>query len=201
MIQDPAALGLVGKPNVVGVSYSVSAADLVAAIKLITPRAVKIGVMQGSETVARQVQELKAAASTQLLVEERSLKSSREVPRLWRELIEQPVSVDALWLTPDPSLLDPATRRFVFSEALRAQKPVYTSLPSLLSEGALASVSADPASVGELAADLVERLAGGRVAKKDRLLTPRAELTVNQKVAEQLKIELSKEALAVVKVF
>jgi ABC-type uncharacterized transport system substrate-binding protein len=48
--------------------------------------------------------------------------------------------------------------------------------------------------VGELLADIVDRLAAGERGRLD-MLVPRAELVINKKIAGKLKIEISADAL------
>ena len=49
-------------------------------------------------------------------------------------------------------------------------------------------------SVGELLADLVDRLAAGERGRLD-MLVPRAKLVINKKIAGKLKIEIPADAL------
>ena len=92
--------------------------------------------------------------------------------------------MDALWIPADPMLLGDESRRFILSEALKAGKPVYTFSAALVAEGALVSNGPDLASIGEQAAELVNRLAAGEKGAIE-LLVPRAELVINNRIAEQ----------------
>jgi ABC-type uncharacterized transport system substrate-binding protein len=92
-------------------------------------------------------------------------------------------------------LLGDDSRRFILSETLRAGKPVYTSLSALVQEGALVSNGPDFASIGEQAGELVNRLASGEKANKIDILIPRAELIINKRIADKLKIEIPADAL------
>ena len=104
--------------------------------------------------------------------------------------------MDALWIPPDPLLLGDETRRFLLAETLKAGKPVYSFSPALVSEGALVSNGPDLASVGEQAGELVNRLVAGDRTARGTLLVPRAELVINKKIADKLKIEIPADALA-----
>jgi len=49
--------------------------------------------------------------------------------------------------------------------------------------------------VGEQLADLVNRMASGDKTARGQFLVPRAELVVNKKIADKLRIEIPQEAL------
>jgi ABC-type uncharacterized transport system substrate-binding protein len=135
-------------------------------------------------------------------VVERPIASDKEVPQALRELLGGSQPVDALWLPPDPLLLGEEARRYLLSETLKAGKPVYAFSSALVQEGALVSNGADFASIGEQAAELAQRLLGPERGARIEFAVPRAELVINKKVAERLKIEVTPEAIkAAAKVF
>jgi len=135
----------------------------------------------------------RVAASVRLTLEARPVASVKDVPATLRALLTGADAVDALWIPPDPLFALDDTRRFLLTEATKANKPVYASAGSVVPEGALVGSGPDLASIGALAGDLVNRLAGGEKGKME-LLVPRAELVVNKKMASRLGIELSPDA-------
>ena len=200
MIQDPAQLGLAGAPNVAGVAFSIPIMNQLAAFRTVYPRGVRIGVIYGSEGVAKLVQEAQARARVlRLNIVERRVASDKEVPEALRALLKGSEAVDALWLPPDPMLLGDEARRFLLAETLKAGKPVYAFSAALVAEGALASNGPDLGSVGEQAAELVLRMLGGD--RSSALLVPRGELVINKKTAERLKLEIPADALAQAKTY
>jgi ABC-type uncharacterized transport system substrate-binding protein len=64
-----------------------------------------------------------------------------------------------------------------------------------VAEGALVSDGPDLVSVGEQLADLVNRTAAGDKTARGTLLVPRAELVINKKIADKLRIEIPEDAL------
>ena len=126
---------------------------------------------------------------------ERTIGSERDVPETVRALLKGDQAVDALWVPPDPMLLGDETRRFILAEALKASKPVFTSIPALVAEGALASHGPDFVSIGEAAGELANRLAGGERARGIDMMIPRPELVINKKIADKLKVEIPPAAL------
>lgn len=200
MIQDPAQLGLAGAPNVTGVAFSIPIMNQLAAFRTVNPRGVRVGVIYGSESVAKLVQEAQTRSRVlRLNIVERRVASDKEVPEALRGMLKGSEAVDALWLPPDPMLLGDEARRFLLAETLKAGKPIYAFSSALVAEGALASNSPDLASVGEQAAELVARMLGGD--RSSTLLIPRGELVINKKTAERLKLEIPADALAQAKTY
>jgi len=198
MVQDPARAGLLNNVNASGVAFSTPIKNQLAAFRLVYPRAVRIGVIHGREdSVVKLVQEAKKAAGVvRLAVIARAVEAEREVPAAMRALLKGSEAMDALWLPPDPLLLGrEETWRFLLQEALKAGKPVLSFSPALVTEGALVSNGPDIASIGEQAAELASRLIAGDRSARGSLLVPRAELVINKKIADKLKIEIPADAL------
>lgn len=193
MVQDPAAAGLVGVPNTAGVAFTIPVKNQLAAFRMVNPRGRRIGVIY-SENVGRLVQEAqKAALIVRLVVVDKAVAAEREVPAALRSLLQGGDAVDALWFPPDPLLMGSESRRFILSETLKAGRPVYSSMASLVAEGALASNAPDFASIGEQVGELVNRFAAGE--RRSELLVPRAELLINKRIADKLKVEIPADAL------
>ena len=196
MVQDPASLGLPDAPNTWGVAFVLPARTQLAAFRLVNPRGVRIGVIHTADA-ARLVGDAQQAARTlHLLVLDRSVTSEKDVPEALRSLLKE--GMDALWIPPDPLLVSDATRRYLLAETLKAGKPVYSFSSALVPEGALASNGPDVASIGDRAAEIVNRLAGGEKGQYE-LAFPFAELVINKKIADQLKLPVPADALKAAK--
>ena len=194
MVQDPAKAGLAGAPNTAGVAFTIPVKNQLAAFRMVNPRARRIGVIYNAENAGRLVQEAqKAAPIVRLAVVEKPVVTEKEIPEALRSLLQGPDAVDALWFPPDPLLMSNESRRFILSETLKAGRPVYSSMASLVAEGALASNSPDFASIGEQMGEVVNRIAAGE--KRTDMLVPRAELLINKKIADKLKVEIPADAL------
>jgi putative ABC transport system substrate-binding protein len=202
MVQDPQKLGLQGTANTTGVSFSIPVKNQLAAFRLVNPRGVRIGVIYDTENAGKTVQEAqKAAGIVRLILVERAVTSEKEIPEALRFLLKGQDSVDALWIPADPILLGDETRHYLLSETLKAGKPIYTFSTTLVQEGALVSEGPDYTSIGEQAGELVERIAAGDKAKMEMMI-PKAELVINKKIADKLKLDIAPEALkAASKVF
>jgi len=195
MVAEPEKLGLVPARNVTGVALEIPVQNQLAAFRVVNPRAVRIGVLHGPDGNEAVAAAKKAAAVVRLGVYARSLESDQDVLLALRGLFSGPEEVDALWLPADPLLLGDETRRFLLREAAKAGKPVYAFSASLVAEGALVSNGPDFASIGEMAAELVRRLAAGE-QEPIGMLVPRAELIINTKAATRLKIDIAPDVLA-----
>jgi putative ABC transport system substrate-binding protein len=202
MVQDPGKIGLLNNVNAAGVAFTTPVKNQLAAFRMVNPRAVRIGVLYGDEG-SKYVQEaLKAAGVVRLAVSAKPIASERDVPQALRTLLAGAEAADAIWLPPDPLLLGDETRRYLLSETLKAGKPIYSFSPALVTEGALVSNGPDIPSIGEQVAELVTRLAAGDRTARGAQLIPRAELVVNKKIAEKLRLEIPADALkAASKVF
>jgi len=195
MVQDPARLGLNAAPNVAGVSFQIPIKNQLAAFRLVNPRGVRIGAIYSEANTGPQVAEaVKVAGVVRLSLVTKAVASEREVPEALRGLLKGADAVDALWLPPDPILIGDESRRYILAETLKAGKPVYGFSPALVAEGALVSNGPDMGSIGDQAGELVNRIAGGEKGKIE-MLVPRAELVVNKKIADKLKIEITVDAL------
>jgi len=195
MVQDPAKAGLLGIPNVAGVAFGIPVKNQLAAFRMVNPRAARIGVVYNVDNVGRLVQEAQKAASVvRLVVVERPVGSDKDVPQALRSLLKGDDEVHAVWIPPDPILLGEEARRFILAETLKAGKPVYTFSSQLVAEGALVSDGPDYASIGEQAGDLVNRLSGPEKGAKIEMLVPKAELMINGKMAQRLRIEIPDDA-------
>jgi ABC-type uncharacterized transport system substrate-binding protein len=194
LVQDPVRLGVL--PSSAGVAFQTPIKNQLAAFRLVNPRGVRVGVIYTDATVGKLVEEAqKAAPVVRLTLVVRPVSSDKDVPVTLRGLLKGEEAVDALWIPPDPILLSDETRRFILAETLKSSRPVYSFSSALVSEGALVSNGPDLASVGEQAGDLVNRFAAGDKSARGVLLVPRAELVINKKIADKMKIDIPADAL------
>jgi putative ABC transport system substrate-binding protein len=194
MVQDPARLGLAPAPGVTGVAYGIPVKNQIAAFRSVNPRGVRIGVLFHPDNAGRQVEEAEKAASLlRVAIVAKPVATVGEIPAALRSLLSGD-AVDAVWMPADPILISDETRRFILTETAKAGKPVYAFSASVVAEGALVSNGPDFASVGQQAGELVNRLAAGDKAKIE-IQVPRAELVVNGRVANRLKIAVPPDAL------
>jgi ABC-type uncharacterized transport system substrate-binding protein len=193
-VLDPGALGLEG-PQVAGVLATPPAKLQLTAFRSLFAGAARLGVVHSSALEAQMVQVEAAARVMGIGLTRRPIASPRELSQALRGLISGPDAVAAVWLPADAVLLDDETRRFVLAEATKAGKPVLTFSPAIVAEGALAAQGVDYASIGEQMAAAVRRIQAGEAPDAIGQLVPRAQLTINQRVADRLRVTLRPEAL------
>ena len=192
MVQDPTKLGL-NLPTIAGVAFSVPVKNQLAAFRLVFPRGSRIGLMSSDDRTIQEAQ--KAGAVVRVNVVAKSVASEKDVPSVLRALLKGDEAADAIWIPADPVLLGEDTRRFILAETLKEGKPVFSFSPALVAEGALVSDGPDLVSIGEQLGELVNRMASGDKTAKGTLLVPRAELVINKKIADKLRIEIPPDAL------
>jgi putative ABC transport system substrate-binding protein len=196
MVNDAATLGALEGPNVTGVAYEVPARNQLVAFRAVNPQATRIGVVYSAAGLTRQMEDARRAATAMRLdLVLRQVPSLQAVPQAVRDLLGGSEPVDAIWIPPDPLLQGEDTRRFVMEAAARAGKPVYSSSATMVKEGALVSNSPELASIGQSIGELVTRITRGEKAGRLGVLVPRAELLINKRMADQLRLAIPAEAL------
>jgi putative ABC transport system substrate-binding protein len=196
MVNDPASLGTLEGPNVTGVAFDLPARNQLVAFRTVNPKATRIGVVYNAAALGRQMEDARRSASAlRLDLVVRQVATLQAVPQAVRDLLSGKEPVDALWIPPDPMLMGDATRQFVIETAVRAGKPVYSSSASMVKEGALVGNSPEFASIGHSAGDLVNRITRGEKAGRLGVVVPRAELVINKRIADQLRVIIPEEAL------
>lgn len=179
---------LARRPNSAGISMDVSPDDALRALKELTPRARRVGVVHDPErTGAFAVAARAAAARLGVALVERPVRGAAQVPEALRGLRGE---VDALWLLPDPVFgvrenLDAAA---LFSVEQRV--PVLTFAERHLDQGATVAVVADPAVLGRQAAALAAKLFAGTNAASVPLAFPERPVSkINSAVAGKLGLK------------
>ena len=196
MVADPAREGLANAPNTAGVAFTIPVKNQLAAFRMVNPAAVRVGVIYSQENSRELIAEAVAASRVvRMAIVERPVESARDIPKALRELLGGREAVSALWIPPDPILLAEETRRFLLSETLKAGTPIYSFSRMLVAEGALVSNGPDMGSIGDEIGELLNRLDAGEPIAGIGQLIPRAELVINKKIADQLKIEIPADAL------
>ncbi len=193
MVPDPAKAGLVGVPNTAGVAFSIPVKNQLAAFRMVNPRGVRVGVVYTEANLAKMIEDAtKAASLVRIQLVAKPVASEKDVPAVLKGMLTGSEPVDAVWIPPDPSLRSDSIR-YILNECLSAGKPVYSFTAQLVQEGALVSNGPNVASVGEQVAELVTRMTAAD--KKLDMLVPRAELVINKKIADKLKVDIPADAL------
>lgn len=182
--------------TITGVRLEVSAADQLTHFRQIHPKLKRIAVLYQSNQFHGLVSEArKAVQSLGIEIVSRSVSDGKEVRTALAELLS---GVDALWLFPDPQLVTAEMFSFLLVSTLERKIALFGFFESFTKAGALASVSPDYAASGERAAKLAQSIAQKPVALRIPVpppVTGPGVLTVNQKTASRLDLELSQDVL------
>lgn len=178
----------------VHVSMLPQAERLMGALKEIQPRMRRLAVCWMLEGFATYREQLAGAAET-LGVElvGSSLGSVDELPDRLRALMGK--QVDALWLPPDPLLIN-AQSFAILREFSRANDvPLYAPTAGFVAEGAVASVAVSFVQVGQKAAALVEQLLAGETLPQN-VYPEECEISLNLEAAADSGLRVPEAVIA-----
>lgn len=167
---------------------------ILAGLRRLQPGLKRLAVLSHPRGRAQFLANLKTAgAAVGVEILELSAEGPEGVPDALRSL--PAASADALWLSPDPALVNPSTFQTIkqFSEENRL--PFYAPTRGLVLAGATAAVAVDAAETGRQAAGLARRALAGE-ALPGVVYPAGARLTVNRASASKAGLTLSPAALA-----
>jgi ABC-type uncharacterized transport system substrate-binding protein len=163
------------------------AASLVSKVKEINPGAGRLAVFQVSDHHAGYVKEVKAAAAEvgmKVVVE--TIEGLTDLPAKLRAIKGE---VDAMWIAPDPILVNPQTfavmREFGFFNKICLIVPV----SALVEKGAVASVAASFKDMGKAAGRAAKALAAGETSA-EVVYPDRTEVALNKVSASKSGLTL-----------
>lgn len=188
MILDPAQHRL-SAPNMTGTLLTIPAERQFKILRGFLPKVRKLGVLFDPSKSAPRIKDLfPSAAAVGIQLQEYPVFSEKDIPQQLRALL---TSADALWLTPDSTVLTSESVRFILESAMAYHVPVIGFSPELTRLGALISIAVSYHEAGRETGALTTRLLDG-----DRTLpmkpTPmeRVHITVNEKTATYLGITI-----------
>lgn len=183
--------------TVTGVRLEVSAADQLSLLKQVHPGLKRVGVFYDPRSFTEYMADAnKAAAALGITLVSRSISDGKQVRSLLGDMLG---AVDGLWLLPDPQLVTAEMFSFLLVSTLERKVPLFGFFDSFTKAGALASVSPDYAAIGQKAAKLAQSIAQKPAASRLPVPSPTTSpgvLTINQKTASQLDLELSQDVLS-----
>lgn len=198
-ISDPVGSKLVAdleKPgaNITGVSNRQPVEKDVALIQVVLPEAKTIGVLYSSneDNSKAQVARFKEeAGKVGLKVEEFAIPSSNEIAATVEVASSK---VDALFTPLDNTIASAFST--VVSVANKSKKPIFTSVEDMVKAGGIASISQNQFELGRTTGKMAAQvLDGANPATTPVTIFTEGEIILNQKVADELGITLSKEVL------
>lgn len=165
---------------------------LLKSLKKIHPDLKRLGILWESTRFKAYIGELRDAAKPfGMTIEDASIESGDHVPEELRRLHGR---IDALWLIPDPLLVN-AELLPVFVQFSRSNKvPLFVSTVGLLGQGATASVGPSFREMGRQVG-IAARKALLNQRQEDKIYPTHIEIVVNKDVAAQVGLQVPEDAL------
>jgi len=189
MVYYPERHGLVGKPNVAGISLRVPPEKTLEALETIKPvslKTLRVGLLYSSGKDEKEIESIRAALSEKgHVLDARRVDSQKDVGRELNELLPE---IDALWLVADPTVLpNPEFLKTILARALDEKVAVIGLSDAHVRTGALLAVSVDWRLEGQAAAKAAGRILAGEDAGKIGVLPPQGLIwSLNRNVAQEL---------------
>ncbi|MFI5361022.1 MAG: ABC transporter substrate binding protein [Elusimicrobiota bacterium] len=165
---------------------------LLMQMKRLQPRLKRLTVLWNAAYTGSYLNDLRSAAAAQgIEIDAVRIADPGGVPDALRGLAPKP---DALWLAPDPELINPVSFQTIKQFSWDNGIPFYAPTAGLTAAGAAAAVSITPQEIGREDADLSRQALTGK-ALPDFAVSNTAELTVNPESAAKAGLKLTPEAL------
>jgi putative ABC transport system substrate-binding protein len=187
MVLDPAGKGIAGE-NIAGISLDIPVKTQLNTLKSISPKTVKIGVIYNPRKTGTLVEEARAAAKELgLTLIDSKIDTAEDVPRALRAFAE---GIDAFWMVPDPSLGSEAAFKAILDFTLDKKIPFLAFSKAFVEHGALISLAANYANIGQQACTIATKIMQGTKPAKIGMNPPKGlELTFNLTTAKKIGIE------------
>jgi putative ABC transport system substrate-binding protein len=176
--------------NITGVSMNLAPEKQLSLLRQLLPNLKKISLLYDPEKNGPYVGRVyNAAALLGIELLAKGVHSSREA---LAAIDGMSGNVDALWLIPDTTIVNPSTIDILLLTALENKIPVLTFSDKYVEKGALLSMEVDAAEAGRQAGDMANRILNGEQVKNVEKEDARGSiLTVNLIVAKKLGISLN----------
>ncbi|HNI61293.1 MAG TPA: hypothetical protein PKW11_15225, partial [Pseudomonadota bacterium] len=143
--------------GMVGTNSSVSPRDALATLRTLKPDIRHIGVIYTRQGLTKMVAARSAARALGLELHDQLVESSPDAIRAIYSLVwgrtdeagNRTPKVDALWVGPDPLVVDMPLLQYLLTVQLTARVPVLAGTRQMVSHGVLMSIDWSPEAVGE----------------------------------------------------
>ncbi|HAM35387.1 MAG TPA: hypothetical protein DCP85_05600 [Elusimicrobia bacterium] len=186
MVVYPERLGLVGHPNLFGVSWLPSPGLLAEKFRLLLPQARRIGMLSSlPEASWAQLSRQCENQGLDLIVAQ--IEDNSELPQGLRKLAHK---VDALWMGSDPSLANESSFNILRTYALQNRLPLLVPFRLPGPDKAFAGISISPELTALAARQLILQLLKGAHPKEPLVFTRDVELTLDRGIAKSIGLSL-----------
>lgn len=180
--------------NITGVGLNIQPEKQLATLGQVLPQARKIGLLfdpEKSGAFVRKAQNVAAAMGIDLLT--KSVHSSRDAAAALEGMKGK---IDALWLLPDTTVVNPKTIDLLLLSAIENRIPVFTFSGKYAEKGALLALEVDAAEAGRQAGEMANRItAGTDIHDIGRVDARGGILTVNLIIAKKLGITINNDVI------
>ncbi|MBK7976045.1 MAG: hypothetical protein IPK07_23155 [Deltaproteobacteria bacterium] len=183
--------------DLTGVRQLVPASSQLRLLLRIAPRTHRIGVPfdpDRSTTWITEVERAAKAAGVEVVRAAASDKSN--AAEALAKVTGGAEPVDALWVAPDRTWINPDTVPLLLRTAREKRVPLLAHAEQLVEEGALAAAYVDDHALGRSAAALARRVLAGEPAAQVPVADPPASIAINAAVAAELGLTVPGELLA-----
>ena len=187
MVLDPVGKGIVGE-NIAGISLDIPVRSQLNTLKSIAPKSSKIGVIYNPRKTGPLVEEAKVAAKEMgLTIIDSKIDTPEDVTRALRAFAE---GIDAFWMVPDPTLGSETAFKAILEYSMDKKIPFLAFSKAFVEHGALVSLSANYANIGQQACTFATKIQGGTKPSKIGMSPPKGlELTFNLNTAKKIGAE------------
>jgi putative tryptophan/tyrosine transport system substrate-binding protein len=178
-----------------GISNELSPEQEMTFVRFFFPGIKKIGVLYSQEFNQEYLETVKnEAASLNMEIVAQQISNTSELDDALTELLPK---IDLFWLISDPVVLENKEASLHLLQIAKQQhKPVYAYSDTYIKYGAVLSVSADGATFGKQAANLVMSLQHSKLTGSHVQPPAGTNISLNMCVVDELKMNLNKEALS-----
>lgn len=191
MVLNPEAV-LGGDPgNITGASMNVPADEAIRVLEQLGPQVRRIGVVYNPATTGHLIERATASAQSRgLTLVAHAIRSPKAAIAAIKALQEQ--GVDALWIVPDDTVLDPKVLEYALLTSYRAKIPLLGLSERQAEMGALLSVAFGSSDdIGRQAGELANAILSGATVRQLPYTAARnVKLVVNLKAAEKLGMRI-----------
>jgi putative ABC transport system substrate-binding protein len=193
MVLNPRSL-IQNTDNITGISMYVQPGRQLSTLQQILPQARKIGLLFDPDKSGYFVKSAQsAAAATNIELLTKAVHSTRGAVAAFDGMKGQ---IDALWLVPDTTVVNPGSIDLLLLSAMESRIPVFCFSDKYAEKGALFSLDVDALEAGRQAGEMANRiLAGESVQQIGKADVRGGILTINRTVAKKLSIRLNSDLL------
>jgi len=179
-------------PNITGIRMAPCASEQLLEISTSLPKVKRVGTVFNPDKTGNMVEKAEKTAKDNGL---ELLASSTDNPRKVASLLDKMKgNIDAFWMLPDHSLINPVTLDLIILFSMENRIPVVTFASKYLRNGAAMAVFASPEDMGRQAADLSKKiLTDGLGNNHVPEYAKRLKVMANKPILKKLGVEVNLE--------